>query len=365
MQYLPEDLIYLAKRYQNAKRNYLLVNPLQAKHLGAEPCQALDMMQTLGKQLFSRYPEAKLLIGFAETATAIATQAAMQFPEDVQFVHTTREKQEGKVLQFLEEHSHAVQQRLNLEGELPETKEIILIDDEISTGKTIQNMITQIRKEIPAYQKAKFIAGSLINRVPEENLLFMQKENIVFEWLCKPENTDYSRKVEQMEVHAPEELPFGETKPYACILSRSRLPESRKLHTVGEYRKTYREFVKTVRKELENRIAGKKRLLILGTEECMYPAILLGAQLSGQGFDVKCHATTRSPIGISLQEGYPIQEGYALPSFYDVNRKTYLYQPDRTAEVVLIVTDSHADTEPAMQKISMLFPESEKILIKG
>ena len=79
LHYNQEDLLKLAKRYQNAKRSYLLVNPLQAKHLAVSPEKALDMMETLGRQLYQKYPEARLIIGFAETATAVAAAAAMQF----------------------------------------------------------------------------------------------------------------------------------------------------------------------------------------------------------------------------------------------------------------------------------------------
>lgn len=365
MHYDQENLLRLAKRYHNTKRSYLLVNPLQAKHMGVAPDEALKMMETLGKNLYQRYPEAKLIIGFAETATAIGMQTAMQYGDDVQYLHTTREKLTGGCLQFLEEHSHAVQQRLYLDDELPETKEIILIDDEISTGKTIRNMIEQIRRELPVYREAKFIAGSVINRVSEENLKLMEQDNIYCEYLCKLENLDYTAQMEEIQIEAPEEIPFSEANPYRTIIARSRLPESRKSNSIGTYRERCRIFAETVTEQIESYITDKKNLLILGTEECMYPALILGEKLMGKGWSVKSHATTRSPIGISQAEGYPIQEGYALPSFYDSTRKTYIYNIDKAVETVIIVTDSHADTTKAMQSLSILFPESEKILIKG
>ncbi len=359
------ELFRLAKRYHNTKRSYLLVNPLQAKHLAVSPEKALNMMETLGKNLVKAYPSAKLIIGFAETATAIAAHAAMQFPAEVRFLHTTRETLEGSCLNFKEEHSHAIEQKLYLSGDLPETQEIILIDDEISTGKTIRNMAEQIRRELPVYQNAKFIAASVINRVSEENLKLLEQENIFCECLCKLEHLDYTSQVEHFQVTAPEEMPFSEKMPYRCVISRNRLPESRKLHPVQEYHQAYQDFIKAVYEEIRTQIAEKKKILVLGTEECMYPALLLGELLRTKGFSVASHATTRSPIGICQEENYPIRKGYALPSFYDASRKTYIYNTDISAETVLIVTDSKADTEQAMEKISVLFPDSEKILIKG
>ena len=71
MEYTQSQILRIAKRFRNAKRSYLLVNPLQAKHLPVSPSQALDMMETLGERLRAEFPFAKLVIGFAETATAI------------------------------------------------------------------------------------------------------------------------------------------------------------------------------------------------------------------------------------------------------------------------------------------------------
>ena len=75
--YTQENTLRLARRYRNAKRAYLLVNPLQAKHLPVSPAAALDMMEALGHQLAKRYPGASLVVGFAETATAIGAAAAL------------------------------------------------------------------------------------------------------------------------------------------------------------------------------------------------------------------------------------------------------------------------------------------------
>ena len=64
---------------------------------------------------------------------------------------------------------------------------------------------------------------------------------------------------------------------------------------------------------------------IIGTEECMYPAIKLGEFLENQGYDVRCHATTRSPIVPSRQEGYPLFSAYRVQSVYETDRRTFIY----------------------------------------
>ena len=74
--YTAADTLRIAKRYNNPKRSYLLVNPLQAKHIPVSPAAALEMMGALGNQVAAKYPEARLVIGFAETATAIGAAVA-------------------------------------------------------------------------------------------------------------------------------------------------------------------------------------------------------------------------------------------------------------------------------------------------
>ena len=63
--YTAADTLRIAKRYNNPKRSYLLVNPLQAKHIPVSPAAALEMMGALGDQVAAKYPEARLVIGLA------------------------------------------------------------------------------------------------------------------------------------------------------------------------------------------------------------------------------------------------------------------------------------------------------------
>ena len=57
-EYSADDVLTLAKRYNNTKRLDLLVDPLQGKHLPVEPESALEMFHTLGRGLAEKYPDA-------------------------------------------------------------------------------------------------------------------------------------------------------------------------------------------------------------------------------------------------------------------------------------------------------------------
>ncbi len=69
--YSEKDLIFLGKRFNNKKRKFLLINPLQAKHLPVSPNECVSMLEHIGNKVSYQYPNVKLVIGFAETATAV------------------------------------------------------------------------------------------------------------------------------------------------------------------------------------------------------------------------------------------------------------------------------------------------------
>ena len=132
-EYSADDVLTLAKRYNNTKRLDLLVDPLQGKHLPVEPESALEMFHTLGRGLAEKYPDTRLIIGFAETATAVGAGVSACFENCID-IHTTREEipEVESWAEFLEEHSHAAEQKLCAEhlGErIDHTGMVILVDD--------------------------------------------------------------------------------------------------------------------------------------------------------------------------------------------------------------------------------------------
>ena len=129
--YNERDLLRLAKRFHNTKRTYLLMNPLQAKHLSIQPAKTIEMFRSLGEKIKDSYDGIRLVIGFAETATAVGVAVAEVISKDCIYVHTTREAvpEEGNWIEFSEEHSHAVEQRLtgtHIKEWIKSTKSIVL-----------------------------------------------------------------------------------------------------------------------------------------------------------------------------------------------------------------------------------------------
>lgn len=350
MNYTNNDLITIAKRDNNTKRQFLLVNPLQGKHLHVSPKKSLALFKTLAEKVFSsdrKQYDHTLIIGFAETATAIGTGLAVFAPENSAYIHTTREKFEGlEFLYFNEEHSHATDQMVIknfLDQVLCENTHIIFAEDEVTTGKTIENFIKVLLKAYPDYQLSFGIA-SILNGMDEEKLAELKERSIDVNYLLPVPKYDYDSILS--------EFSYEPSLQYVCKKSHT----SYETITIGDYADTrlgvmiedYVKLCKNFSEKLIEKLSLKdlseKNILVLGTEEFMFAGIYFGNYLETHtNHKVSFHATTRSPILPSGEDNYPIKKRYQLTSFYEENRTTFLYNLE-TYDYVLVLTDSKEDT---------------------
>lgn len=371
--YNETDLLRLAKRFHNIKRTYLLMNPLQAKHMSVQPAKAIEMFRVLGRKIKDSYDEIGLVIGFAETATAVGMAVAEEISGDCIYIHTTREvvPEENTWIEFSEEHSHAVDQKLSgsyIEKWIKSSKSIVFVDDEISTGKTLINIITQLKGIYPEIEHKKLIAASIINRVSDKNLEIMRENGIECVSLLKLDEIDYAEQVKDFsisEANEPDELNVN--LHYTEIRPKVKLINPRLGVSVQEYRRNLDEFADTVINDNLFKHHGSN-ILVMGTEECMYPAIVLGDRLQNTfKTNVYSHSTTRSPIGICTNKEYPVQGGFKLKSLYDDERTTYIYNLKKYDRVI-IVTDSNKITDRALGTLKnslAMSGNNEILLIRG
>lgn len=369
--YTKEQTLRVAKRYQNARRAYLLVNPLQGKHLPVAPTAALTMLRTLGEGLRQEFPGAKLVIGFAETATALGAAVTSQLGPDCVYLTTTREAGEGPGwVRFLEEHSHAAEQKLwggDFETLLAQTDTVLFVDDELSTGKTLRNMVAQLTARWPALGQKTLVAASLINRVTAAQEEALGDAGILCRCLVRLPQEDYTAQVADLTVtEAPSALP----KPLLFRrerLSVPALPDPRKPLPIGQYDAACQAMADTLLRRLGpvetlgNRLGNT---LVLGTEECMYPALLLGERLEALGAEVRMHATTRSPIGLCQASGYPIASGWKLPSFYEDGRTTYVYEL-APYDTVIVVSDTDKPDGRAIEALASVLTCRRLLYLQG
>ena len=329
-----QKYMVLAKRYQNSKRSYLLVNPLQAKHLPTPPSAALGMMETLGKAVREKYPAADLVIGFAETATAIGCMVAQVL--GAHYIQTTRESPTGAWLEFREEHSHAPEQKLYapyLKEHLTKAHTVILVDDELSTGRTVRNMVERLQREYG--RQARYVTASILYRLGDEDNAAMEQMGIDSVYLSRPPEGDYEAAAAKATVQAPKKAEPCPEIQGDCYLGGIPSRNPRLGVKATDYVKEWQDFAKRTLDDLLQRNGiGEEpgNLLVLGTEECMLPALLFGEELERRGWGAFCQATTRSPIGISEAQGYPIPRGWQIESFYEEGRTNYIYNSSKPAK---------------------------------
>ena len=113
-----------------------------------------------------------------------------------------------------------------------------------------------------------------------------------------------------------EDIPLTELCIPGCM-------NPRRLVDAAEYRQSCIRLSERIMEAVSLRDGEK--ILVLGTEECMYPALHLAEMLEEKGYSVKNHATTRSPIVVSREASYPLHSRYQLASLYDGRRKTFIY----------------------------------------
>lgn len=352
MNYQQKDLVRIAKRENNTKRNYLVVDPQQGKHVPVEPSKALNLFKSLAEKLQGKYEgERLLLIGFAETATAIGAQAAITL--GTKYIQTTREViPDARYLFFSEAHSHATEQKLvkdDIDRVINDIDRIVFIEDEVTTGNTIMNIIKIITKE---YQKKiKFAVASLLNGMTEESLKIYQDEKIELHYLVKTDHSGYGAVAEQYrcdglyicaipENHTHESADIdvqSEKNMREHIISIPGWMNARRFVDAKQYEAACRKLAETV--IAETGVKQGERVLVIGTEEFMYPALLTGQEIEKMGCEVRSHSTTRSPIAVSTEEEYPLHCRYELRSLYDPDRKTFIYDLENYDRVI-VMTDS-------------------------
>lgn len=436
MIYQEQDLVTVAKRENNTKRNYLIVNRRQGKHIPVCPKEALEMFSALADIVRQAYRNERLLIiGFAETATAIGAAVAVELGQ--YYIQTTRENVEGvdDYVYFTEAHSHATEQKVvradvesvvcgrkntyggqtdgtvvTMEEPLKPIDRIVFIEDEVTTGNTILSAIEKIEEleTIKAIEKAHgsklcFSVASILNGMDSAAEAIFQKRQIPLHYLVKIDHAKYPQlaenyrgdgnymncsndesesrvKLEDSEINqfgeinginknnfganklnnvyylkdntnsicfnsACSDINYINNKCYyidsfdnRCFIKEFTVEGCRNARRIQDA-KVYQNACEQLCQKICAQIELPDQILVLGTEEFMYPALLLAAKLEEQGKSVRFHATTRSPIAVSTESEYPLHARYELASIYDNQRKTFVY--DLAAyNAVIIISDA-------------------------
>ncbi|MDR3091622.1 MAG: phosphoribosyltransferase family protein [Clostridiales bacterium] len=333
----------LAARRGNTRRPYLIVNRLQAKHLPADPDDALQYFHRLGelvkKSLSSG--ERVFVIGFAETATAIGAAVAERLP-GAYYCQTTRERlpEEFLIARFSEEHSHAAAQALFCSlprEEFREFDRIIFVEDEVTTGQTIDNSLSALLKSKVFKDSIKVSVASLLDGINKSAINYP----VSYFYLDKRTDPNLAEKARKYADLPP--TPFEPFEPNENPLEIIEIG-GRPHPNLGVWAEEYRASCEKLADTLKPMCARREGdMLIIGTEEFMYPALLAGSGVKSRFARVSVQATTRSPI-LPAPLPCPINEACALSSLYENGRETFIYNLRKYDEVI-ILTDSPCEAQ--------------------
>lgn len=344
------DLVHICRRKNNNKREYLFVNKYQGKHIPESPYKILSLFNNFCAEVKNHLnPSEKIVVvGFAETATAIAEYLTYYLTLDAEFkdtvvyhLQTSREEYTDckKLFSFDEEHSHAVNQFLYCNSKLPTYDRILFVEDEITTGHTILNFISKFREINP---NSKYTVSSILNWQNKENTNIFKENGIDVICLVKGELKDERPSLKSYEDNEIIDY-FSEDYKNNNEIYKAKsinLPNSREGVSPNSFKENCDLFVDNIIMDLCQFVDNYDRVMVIGTEEFMlYPLMVARDIEVSLGSDVFYRATTRSPICAINQEDYIIKDGITLPSAYSKDRQTYLYNMNSDYNKIVVITD--------------------------
>ena len=137
----PATQLLRVERDGNPLRRYGHASPFIGK-LGPLSCARLDEIGQLTRAALPDLPQPTLVIGMTESSLLLAFWMArwQQKPVDLRFTSRKIRAGEARVISFCEPHSHGPQHYLALETGA-RYAQIVIIEDEITTGATLRNLI--------------------------------------------------------------------------------------------------------------------------------------------------------------------------------------------------------------------------------
>lgn len=250
---------------------------------------------------------------------------------------TTREiLNDSEILfEFREEHSHAVQRRVygNRES-FAEFDYILIVDDEITTGNTALNFIYGLNR---AGINSRFGIASICNWQSDEEHKKFCESGIDLFYLLSGRIRNINQKMSIAERFPQTEL-SGENSEWIELINAAIPIRERLAH------RSNRD-LSSAFTAIDSLKLKEQTVRIIGTEEFMYVPIRVAEYLENLGFNVICHSTTRSPIDVISHTSNGIQSKIEIPSVYDRNRVTYLYNFEEHTDIAILITDADSNVD--------------------
>ena len=390
---LPEpsvrELLGLALR-QNPRRAHLLVSQVLGKHVPQLPEVVYGAGYRLGEAVRELLgPQARpVVLGYAETATGlghcVADGLGGASGAAAPYLHSTRRPVAGiEAVGFEEEHSHATSHLLLpadpgfLAGDGP----LVLVDDELSTGRTVLNTVAALHGRHP---RGHYVVAALIDtRSPEDREVFAKTAAELGVRIDVVATASGAVQLPEAVLERGAALVAAEETRQGCQVPAAGPPAPLARVELGwpagvpeggrhGFTAADRARLEQALPDMAARLAGQllpeqpdgeqpaapRRVLVLGHEELMYAPLRLAGALAehlGAGSEVRFSTTTRSPALTVDHPGYALRTRLAFPSHdapADGEGRRYAYNvapgsdPSRRFDAIVLVVDDHSDRAP-------------------
>jgi hypothetical protein len=356
------DLVRLALR-RNPRRAHLLVSTVLGKHVPADPRivhgTGVELGRRVGKALDGRTP---LVLGFAETATGLGHCVAESL--GAEYLHSTRRTVPGLAAHagFEEEHSHATTHRLLPDDPalLAAGEVLVLVDDEISTGRTALNTIAALHASTP---RSRYLLAALVDLRTAADVAamadFAGAHGVRIDVVALASGqlswpADFPQRAATAvaagaragtgDADVSGGGPRGEVHSYPGVWPADVREGGRHGFRLADVRAA-REAAVAVAAAVAPGCGA--RVLVLGTEELMYAPILIGCALAERLPHVRVSSTTRSPVFTLDEPGYPIRNALAFGGHdraADGPGPRFAYNVHAGYTDVVLVVDADGDT---------------------
>ncbi len=311
---------------QNPKRLYLFVSKVLGKHWPVRPGVMRDIHVRLAAEI-ADLPGPMLVIGMAETATAlgrgVAEEAALHAGrDDIMYLQTTRCRLARlPAFTFDERHSHAPDHTVYLPDPALQplfraARTLVLVDDEISTGRTLAELARAYLRLNPGVEQIALVGiADWLSEARQRELVedlgrpVHYPALIAGEFYFEPNPRFSPPSLPPVATHSTSVHDDLATDPArtGLIAGRWSLPTN----------------VRSISEKIAMS-ADRRPLLIIGTGEYAYTPFRIALALEAEGCDVRYQSTTRSPILV----GDAVTDRHEFPDPYDSGVPNYLYNLD-------------------------------------
>lgn len=325
----------------NPKRGFLIVSKILGRHIPATPADLREALDALAGGIAPDLPGPVLIIGMAETATAMGQGIHAAYVRDtgrtdVLYAQTTRQT-DGReaLLTFEESHSHASSHLVltprssDIADIYATARTLIIVDDECSTGKTFAALSASVLPHLPSIERIETVVltdwsgGAYIETMPLPTVRHALLKGLLT-WTAVPHSPLIAPLAAAANTHGRVPVNgtparYGILVPAEGVADQSGLPLVR-----GE------------------------RILVLGEGEFTYQALVAGETLTAMGNDVRVQGITRSPV----LEGGAIGDTCRFPDPYRSGADCFLYNALGAAyDRIVIIGEVPAGEAPDMAGI--------------